>query len=221
MENAESEIRKTFAMRLQKIMDDTGSSQQQVADFVGVKRQTVAQWKDGKTVPDAYNLQRLHQFFNVTYEYLMGESESRQHENLALADSLGLSDDAIWIIQQLKEGNPNNKPEQDAYAPLPRILSEIIGNPLFILSVMAPLQDSIYEYYVSYARDLNISDEAKQENEKIEQFLKRFGRSVVDASALSQFYMTSAVDNFRRTIEDLPDDFAQEYAETHSEDSGK
>ena len=215
MENAETEIRKTFAVRLQKIMDDTGSSQQQVADFVGVKRQTVAQWKDGKTAPDAYNLQRLHQFFNVTYEYLMGESESREHKNLALADSLGLSDDAIRNIQQLKEGNPNNKPEQDAYAPLPRILSEILGSPLFILSVMAPLQDSIYEYYVSYVRDLNISDEALQENENMEQFLKRFGRSVVDAGALSQFYMTGAVDNFRRSIEDLPDEFAQEYAETH------
>lgn len=215
MENAEPEIRKTFAVRLQKIMDDTGSSQQQVADFVGVKRQTVAQWKDGKTVPDAYNLQRLHQFFNVTYEYLMGESESRVYENLALADSLGLSDDAIRNIQQLKEGNPNDKPEQDAYAPLPRILSEILGDKLFILSVMAPLQDSVYEYYVSYVRELNISDEALQENESMEQFLKRFGRSVVDANALSQFYMTSAVENFRRTIEDLPDGFAQEYKETH------
>jgi transcriptional regulator with XRE-family HTH domain len=215
MENAEPEIRKNFAIRLQKIMDDTGTSQQQVADFVGVKRQTVAQWKDGKTVPDAYNLQRLHQFFNVTYEYLMGESGSREHENLALADSLGLSDDAIRNIQQLKEGNPNDKPEQDAYAPLPRILSDVLGNPLFILSVMAPLQDSIYEHYVSYMRELNISDEEKHESEKVEQFLKRFGRSVVEASALSQFCMTSAVDNFRRTIEDLPDDFAQEYADDH------
>ena len=156
-----------------------------------------------------------NQFFNVTYEYLMGESESRVYENLALADSLGLSDDAIRNIQQLKEGNPNKKPEQDAYAPLPRILSEILGDQLFILSVMAPLQDSIYEYYVSYVRELNISDEAQQENESMEQFLKRFGRSVVDASALSQFYMTGAVENFRRTIEDLPDGFAQEYKETH------
>ena len=80
---------------------------------------------------------------------------------------------------------------------------------------MAPLQDSIYEYYVSYVRELNISDEALQENESMEQFLKRFGRSVVDASALSQFYMTGAVENFRRTIEDLPDGFAQEHKETH------
>lgn len=98
-----------------------------------------------------------------------------------------LSDDAIRNIQQLKEGNPNDKPEQDAYAPLPRILSEILGDQLFILLVMAPLQDSIYEYYVSYVRELNISNGALHENESMKQFMKRFGRSVVDASALSQF----------------------------------
>lgn len=72
-----------------------------------------------------------------------------------------------------------------------------------------------YIVNVSYVRELNISDEAKQESESVEQFLKRFGRSVVDAGALSQFHMTGAVDNFRRSIEDLPDEFAQEYAETH------
>jgi len=70
-------------------MDDTGASQQALADYVGVTRQAVAQWKDGKTIPDMYNFKRIAEFFKIPYEYLLGDTDSKAHENMALAD--------IWI----------------------------------------------------------------------------------------------------------------------------
>jgi len=93
-----------FPRRLRLLFDETRVSQQEVADYVGVSRQAVSQWKDGKTIPDCYNFKKVAEFFNVPLEYLYGETESKVKENQALVDSLGLSDEAItklqaWAIQ--------------------------------------------------------------------------------------------------------------------------
>lgn len=59
-----------FPTRLRQLMDDAGASQQALADYVGVMRQAVAQWKDGKTIPDMYNFKRIAEFFKIPYELL-------------------------------------------------------------------------------------------------------------------------------------------------------
>ena len=66
-----------FPTRLRQLMDDIGASQQALADYVGVTRQAVAQWKDGKTIPDMYNFKRITEFFKVPYEYLLGDTDSK------------------------------------------------------------------------------------------------------------------------------------------------
>ena len=39
--------------------------QQEVADYVGVTRQAVAQWKNRKTAPDMYSFKKVAEFFGV------------------------------------------------------------------------------------------------------------------------------------------------------------
>ena len=84
-----------FPRRLRLLFDETRCSQQDVADYVGVTRQAVSQWKDGKTVPDCYNFKKIAEYFKVPLAYLYGETDSRVHENQALADSFGFSDATI------------------------------------------------------------------------------------------------------------------------------
>jgi len=88
-----------FPRRLRLLFDETRVSQQEVADFVGVSRQAVSQWKDGKTIPDCYNFKKVAEFFKVPLEYLYGETESKVKENQALVDSLGFSDFSIKKLQ--------------------------------------------------------------------------------------------------------------------------
>lgn len=45
-------------------------------------------------------LQAYHKFFNVPYEYLLGESKSRYYENMALSEELGLTGGAIEHLKQ-------------------------------------------------------------------------------------------------------------------------
>lgn len=63
-----------FPKQLRKLLETSGTNQQVLADHVGVSRQTIAQWKDGKTVPNIYSLQKMTSFFQVSYEYLLGET---------------------------------------------------------------------------------------------------------------------------------------------------
>ena len=67
----------TFPTRFRELLSERDINQQEIADFVGVKRQTIAQWKDGKTVPDIYNFQKLVEFFDIPYEYLLNSVDRR------------------------------------------------------------------------------------------------------------------------------------------------
>ncbi len=66
-----------FPRRFRLLIDETRTSQQVIADFVGVSRQAVAQWKDGKTIPDMYNFKKVAEFFKVPYEYLLQQGSGK------------------------------------------------------------------------------------------------------------------------------------------------
>jgi len=88
-----------FPRRLRLLIDETRVSQQEIADYVGVTRQAVSHWKDGKTIPDCFSFKKLAKFFKVPLEYLYGDTESKIKENMALTESLGLSDDVVEKLQ--------------------------------------------------------------------------------------------------------------------------
>ncbi|MEA4946989.1 MAG: hypothetical protein VB058_05430 [Oscillospiraceae bacterium] len=89
----------------------------------------MAQWKDGKTIPDMYNFKRTAEFFKVPYEYLLGDTDSMVHENMALESSLGLSDDAIETLQGIKEFSQHD--DNAGYISTPEVVSRIICNGYF------------------------------------------------------------------------------------------
>lgn len=52
-------------------------SQRELGDCIGVSQQTIGSWETGRTQPDQESLKQLSQFFNVSLDYLMGESNIR------------------------------------------------------------------------------------------------------------------------------------------------
>ena len=54
-------------------------TQDDVASFLNVKRQTYSAYERGASVPDALTLQKLAEYFNVTSDYLLTGKEPYGH----------------------------------------------------------------------------------------------------------------------------------------------
>ncbi len=69
-----------FAKRLRVLMEENKTTQPQLAEAVGVSRQAVGQWKDGNTVPDILDFQKIADFYNVSTDFLLGRAENPLNE---------------------------------------------------------------------------------------------------------------------------------------------
>ena len=61
----------------EKLLDlrkKAGLSQEDVADKLGVSRQTVSKWETDQTVPELIKAKLLSQLYNVSYDYLISGS---------------------------------------------------------------------------------------------------------------------------------------------------
>jgi len=96
-------INNPFAARLSKLMEEKRYIQQQLADVIKVKRQTVAQYMDGSIFPRADKLMAIADHFNVSCDYLMGKDACTLPENEEIRKKTGLSDQAIEMLSKLSE----------------------------------------------------------------------------------------------------------------------
>ena len=64
-----------FTERFNEILNTSGKTQTQVALAMNVSKQTINDYKRGKTVPSIEILYALCKFFDVTADYLLGLSD--------------------------------------------------------------------------------------------------------------------------------------------------
>lgn len=190
-----------FPSRLRQLMEETNSSQQDVADYVGVTRQAIAQWKDGRTNPDMYSFKKVAEFFGVSFAYLYGDSDSRQAENMLLEEALGLSDDAIEMLQTYKERLAPL--DGSGYIPWSKLASMLIGSDEFVRSIEL-LQSSALAY-----RNFSMCQEAEMEDTfGIEYDAKlsaaSVGKAVIGADEMSEFHVYQAQEILGDLLRELP-----------------
>ena len=108
-ERAEINYYKPFPKRLRELLDRKGETQGKLADYLGVKRQTIGYWKDGVTSPDVNGIIGMADYYNVSTDFLLGRTdvESPKMDIGSLCKTLGLSEE---IVETLKlyhsaEGN--------------------------------------------------------------------------------------------------------------------
>lgn len=65
----------TFTERLRELRTQNNFSQQDLADKIGVTKQTISQYERGVRKPDMDTLTALCDIFNVSSDYLMGKSD--------------------------------------------------------------------------------------------------------------------------------------------------
>ena len=93
---------RTFPGRLQKLIRTRKVTQKELADYCGVKRQSIGQWKDGRNKPDIVSLRRIAEFFNVSADYLLGISDVTDTSVTVryMVEITGLSEKNLdWMIK--------------------------------------------------------------------------------------------------------------------------
>lgn len=83
--------------RIRALIADSGATQNQIAKEIGVTRQSISQYCDGSTVPNADKLLKLAQYFNVSADYLLGLTEAKTNNKDVqfICDYTGLNESVI------------------------------------------------------------------------------------------------------------------------------
>ena len=63
-----------FSEKLMALRRREGLSQEQLADQLGVTRQSVSKWEGGAATPELVKLISLSELFNVSVDYLLGRT---------------------------------------------------------------------------------------------------------------------------------------------------
>ena len=65
----------TFGDKLSALRREQNYTQEQLADLLGVSRQSVSKWESGQSTPDLEKLVQLADYFQVSTDYLLGRRE--------------------------------------------------------------------------------------------------------------------------------------------------
>ena len=98
----EKNMNSPIAVRLRELSE--GMTHQEIADGVGISRQTVGQFLLGNTQPDIETLGKLADYFQVSTDYLLCRTEIKNPNeiDINISEQTGLSDESI---SRLKECN--------------------------------------------------------------------------------------------------------------------
>lgn len=90
-----------FPSRLREIMEETGTTQQALADYLGMKnRQSIGFYCEGRSYPDLDAVAKIAGYFHVSADWLLGLSDVRKPDTTmqAVCDYTGLSEGAVqWL----------------------------------------------------------------------------------------------------------------------------
>ena len=91
-----------FSERLKKLRKDAGLTQIDVASKLGISQQAYASWEQGIKKPTQENLVKIAQIFNVSIDYLVGNSEEKLDniELLFRMNSKGLTEEDKKIFKK-------------------------------------------------------------------------------------------------------------------------
>jgi len=145
-------INSPFAARLSKLMEEKGYIQQQLADVIKAKRQTVAQYIDGTIFPRADKLMAIADHFNVSCDYLMGKDACAIPDNEEIRKKTGLSELAIERLKEYNE-KQSNVGVSVGYIGVMRALNTLIASEQG-LNCLRSLARFLYgDFSVAYAGD--------------------------------------------------------------------
>ena len=87
--------------RIRDLREDQDLRQIDVANATGIDQKTLSNYETGKTNPDSFAIIALANFFNVTTDYLLGESNMNFKDKAAVLKCLESIEKDISNIKRL------------------------------------------------------------------------------------------------------------------------
>ena len=97
----EDAYNRIFAVRLRQLLEEQGKSQSELASELGIQRQSVNAYTLGITVPDIDRFKEIAKYFKVSYDYLLGDSDAKNRENIEVTKELGLSEYSVVKLKDI------------------------------------------------------------------------------------------------------------------------
>lgn len=136
-----------FSQNLQKLRAEKNISQEQLADKIGVSRQSVSAWESGKSSPELEKLIALSELFEISLDELTGEIPTKKikfkkkdyeksYQKVAIIRSLGIFTlfTGIGISAFLSKYDSSLIPSPDIKAGIALMLTFAVSIPLLILA---------------------------------------------------------------------------------------
>ena len=91
--------------RIAMLRRESGMSQMELAKYLKLSQQTISKYENGKADPDKDTLIKLSELFNVSTDYIIGNSDKRDHSELTYKDNR----DIAKTVDLLRDQVYNNK----------------------------------------------------------------------------------------------------------------
>jgi transcriptional regulator with XRE-family HTH domain len=75
-------LKKSFVERFTSLMEDNGDSVTEAARIIGVAPEAVSTWLRGRIVPSIDYFAKIADVYNVSVDYLLGQSEAQQIKDI-------------------------------------------------------------------------------------------------------------------------------------------
>ena len=142
----EADYNNRFSVRLRKLINETGVTQQEISEKISASRQALNKWVNGETIPDIFSAAEIADFFGVSIDYLMdrGKIKSSDEDIVITCNVTGLSEDAVTELITNKTLSSNQ-------------LSKIMEKSEFwnIIRVFARAQSDVKSYYPNSEETIN------------------------------------------------------------------
>ena len=209
---------RVFSERLSDLMKERGLKQQDLADVLGIKRQTVSLYMTGQSMPDAAQLKNIAMFFDVFADWLLGLTDEKtpNTEIRSMCVYTGFSSDLVKVIHLIY----NNAPKE--FTLLNLFLENLviknaqsISNACINLqkAAMAKVTQRLHNLSPDDGRIVNFLDSMNSDNN---------GMFKLTAGEASDFFLSSAKADFKGGIDEIMEHFMIDIAdEIEREQSGK
>lgn len=99
------EKRNLFSERLKELIKEAGKTQAAIADGinkmnagVSISRQALNSYLQGDASPDIQRFKVISDYFDVSYDYMLGVTDNRKRETTNIAEKTGLSDSSYALL---------------------------------------------------------------------------------------------------------------------------
>lgn len=98
--------------RLRKLLKENKKTQNDLANYIGITKQSVSLYVTGKRTPDIDTLIKICDYLNVSADYLLGRSnlKSTDIDNKEINRRFGLSDKSIKVLEACKKSSVRKNP---------------------------------------------------------------------------------------------------------------